>query len=209
MNNLHLHTLTATLAALAFGASAGLAQANFADTVVPPVPSNIQVPAGNKLYLKAHAVGTQNYICRATTTGYGWVLFGPQATLFLTFKWFSGEIRQQVMTHFLSQNPDEGGTARPTWQSSTDTSTIWGRAAASSTDPNYVAPNSVAWLLVEVVGRQEGPTGGDFLGQTTFVHRLSTLGGVAPATGCTQQSNVGDAILVPYETDYFFYKAVR
>src|SRR4029434_1014551 len=29
----------------------------------PPVPPNIQVPAGNKAFLEGHAVGTQNYIC--------------------------------------------------------------------------------------------------------------------------------------------------
>ena len=47
----------------AFAASLRTAQA-YADAVTPPpVPANIQVPAGNKAFLVGHAVGTQNYIC--------------------------------------------------------------------------------------------------------------------------------------------------
>jgi hypothetical protein len=42
---------------------------------------------------------------------------------------------------------------------------------------------------------------------TTFIQRLSTSEGVAPATGCSQSTNVGATALVPYTTDYFFYKA--
>ena len=52
----------ATALAVAFTAS--LPQPAHAYYVTPPrVPSNIQVPAGNKVFLKGHAVGTQNYIC--------------------------------------------------------------------------------------------------------------------------------------------------
>jgi hypothetical protein len=174
---------------------------------VPPVPSNIQVPTGNVPYLKAHAVGTQNYICRATDTGFAWTLFGPQATLFIKIDWFPADIQQQVMTHFLSPNPDEAGLARPTWQSSLDTSAVWGKAVASSTDPNFVAAGAIPWLLVEIVGAERGPSGGSSLTQTTYIHRLSTSEGVAPASGCSQTSNVGAAVLVPYSTDYYFYKA--
>jgi hypothetical protein len=136
---------------------------------------------------------------------FAWTLFGPQATLFFRFKWIGGEIRQQIMTHFLSPNPAEGGTARATWQSSLDTSALWGRAIASSSDPIFVAPGAIPWLLVEVVGAEQGPTG-DTLTPTTFIQRLNTSGGVQPSTGCSQ-STVGSTVLVPYTTDYFFYKA--
>jgi len=41
-----------------------------AAAVTPPaVPANIQVPAGSKAFLAAHAVGTQDYICRAHRHG--------------------------------------------------------------------------------------------------------------------------------------------
>ena len=33
------------------------------DFVSPPVPPNLEVSAGNKLFLVGHAVGTQQYIC--------------------------------------------------------------------------------------------------------------------------------------------------
>src|SRR5262249_5365232 len=152
-----------------------------ANTVTPPpVPGDIRVPSGNVPFLEGHAVGTQNYVCAPSGSGFAWKLFGPQATLFLTFKVFNIEVRQQVTTHFLSANPDENGVARPTWQSSLDTSAVWGKASKSSIDPAYVAAGAIPWLLVEVVGAGRGPAGGNVLTPTTFIHRLNTSGGVAP-----------------------------
>ena len=53
-----------------------------ADRVTPPaVPANIQVPAGSKAFLAAHAVGTQDYICLPTGTGFAWTFFAPQPRL--------------------------------------------------------------------------------------------------------------------------------
>src|SRR3712207_1907121 len=101
----------------------------------PSVPTGLEVPAGNTAFLKGQATGTQNYICKLSGSGFAWTLFGPQATLFVKIPWLNGAITQQIMTHFLSSNPVEGGTPRATWQSSLDTSAIWGRAIASSSDP--------------------------------------------------------------------------
>ena len=53
-----------------------------ADLVPPPVPPNLEVPAGNQAFLEGHAIGTQNYICLPSGSGFAWTLFGPQATLF-------------------------------------------------------------------------------------------------------------------------------
>jgi hypothetical protein len=180
-----------------------LAQAGAATT--PPVPDNIQVPPGNTLFFVGHAVGTQNYVCLPTDSGVGFVLFTPQATL------FNPRNGNQIMTHYFSPNPDEGGTVRATWQHSRDSSTVWGRVfeGHSSSDPNYVAPGAIPWLLVTVVGSQEGPTGGDWLAQTTYIQRLNTAGGVAPSTGCSSIEDVGNQAFVPYETDYLFYKQGR
>jgi hypothetical protein len=63
--------------------------------------------------------------------------------------------------------------------------------------------------LLQVVGAQDGPTGGDKLLETTFIQRLNTSGGVAPLTGCTHSTDVGKMALVPYTADYFFYKATK
>jgi hypothetical protein len=166
------------------------------------VPANIQVPAGNKLFLVGHAVGTQNYVCLPADDGVKFVLYTPQATLFAK--------QQQVTTHYFSPNPVEGGTIRATWQHSKDTSTVWGQVMEghSSTDPAFVAPDAIPWLLVTVVGAQAGRTGNGALTETTFIQRINTVGGIAPATGCTSPADVGNRAFVPYTTDYYFYKKI-
>ena len=194
--------LIACATALVVAFTVSLPQSAHADHVTPPpVPANIQVPAGNKAFLEGHAVGTQDYICLPSGSGFAWTFFEPQATLF-------NDDDKQVITHFLSPNPFEGGTPRATWQHSRDTSTVWAFAtpATTSTDPAFVAPGAIPWLRLEVVGAQDGPTGGHKLTATTFIQRLHTSGGVAPSTGCILSTDVGKKALVPYTADYFFYK---
>src|SRR4029434_1052858 len=108
------HWIAASLVIIALG------QSTFADDDLraPRVPPAIQVPAGNTPFLVGQAVGTQNYVCLPSASGFSWTLFGPQATLFFTFKTSNSEIQQQITTHFLSANPDENGMPRPTWKTS-------------------------------------------------------------------------------------------
>jgi uncharacterized protein DUF3455 len=173
-----------------------------ADDITPPaVPDNLQVPMGNTAFLVGHAAGTQGYICQPTATGFAWTFVKPQATLF-------DDHDEQLITHFLSTNTFESpSTTRPTWQDSADTSRVWGKAIANSSDPAFVEAGAIPWLLLQVVGSQAGPTGGAALTATTYIHRLSTSGGVAPSAGCAQSTDVGGKALVPYSADYFFYKA--
>jgi hypothetical protein len=183
----------------------------YADEItVPPVPTGIEVEAGNEAFLVGHAVGTQNYVCLPSAGGVGFVLFTPEATLF-------NDDDKQVTTHFFSPNPSEPNTnpalsavglIRPTWQAR-DSSTVWGvvKQGNASTDPAFVAPNAVAWVKVTKTGTEEGPTGGATLANTTFVQRLNTAGGVAPSTGCTSSADIGHLAFVPYTADYFFYRA--
>ncbi|MGE0821619.1 MAG: DUF3455 domain-containing protein [Candidatus Binatia bacterium] len=166
----------------------------------PPVPANLQVPAGHKVFLVGHAVGTQQYFCKFSGTSYAWTFFGPQATLFK-------DNGKQILTHFLSPNPWENGTARATWQDAKDSSTVWATPIASSSDPALVEPGAVPWLLLEVGGDQSGLTDGDYLTRTTFIQRLNTSGGVAPVTGCAAAPDIGAKALVPYMADYFFYES--
>src|SRR6266542_583619 len=133
-----------------------------ADVTPPPLPADIQVPAGNKAFLEGHGFGTQNYICLPSGSGFAWTLFTPQATLL-------DDLDRQVTTHFFSPNPFEDGTVRAAWQHSRDTSTVWGQVIVPSSDPNFVARDSIPWLLVQKVGVQDGPTGGDTLTATTFI----------------------------------------
>ena len=185
--------------------SSQAAQAN--DITPPPLPPGLApVPAGQKLFLVGHAVGTQNYVCRPSGAGVAYVLFTPEATLF-------GDDGGQIITHYFSPNPFEpntdpkvvaDGVIRPTWQHR-DTSTVWAKVH----QPNgavTVDPNAIAWLLLDVVGAQDGPTGGNKLSVTTFIQRLNTTGGLAPSTGCSSLTDVGNQAFVPYTADYFFYK---
>jgi hypothetical protein len=165
----------------------------------PAVPANLVVPGGLQPYLVGQAEGTQNYMCTVGPAGYAWTFFGPQATL-------SDATGRQVMTHFLSPNPDESGAARATWLSSDDSTSVWAAAVASSTDPAYVAPGAIPWLLLRVVGDDDGPAGPGALTGTQFIQRINTAGGAAPAGGCKSASDVGRKALVPYTTDYVFYR---
>jgi hypothetical protein len=167
----------------------------------PQVPTNLEVEEGHRPFLMGHATGTQNYTCLPQGAAFAWIHHGPQATL------FDDEYRQ-LTTHFLSENPAEGGARRAAWQHSRDTSTVWALAVESSTDPNYVAPGAVAWLKLRIVGAQYGPDGGDRLTKTTFIQRVNTSGGVAPSSPCAA-GNVGERAFVPYTTDYVFYRAGR
>ena len=203
---------TAGLMAIAINASVAMGQT--ASAITPPsVPPDLNVPAGNVPFLKGQATGTRNYYCLPSASGVGaWTFFGPTATLFIKFKWFNTEISQQIMTHFLSSNPHEAspnpieqGLSRPTWQSSLDSSAVWAKALMSSTDPAYVAQGAIPWLLLQVVGAERGPTNGAMLTPTTYIHRINTSGGVKPTTSCA----VGTTLLVPYTTDYIFYKSAQ
>jgi uncharacterized protein DUF3455 len=128
-------------------------------------------------FLVLHAVGTQNYTCN----GQGeWGPAVPDAKLYAS----NGH---QVGTHY----------AGPTWQFQ-DGSTAVGQRIGM-----YVASEtSIAWLLLKVLSTTVGPDG-DRLTQTTYIQRLNTVGGVPPAGSCT----AGNKASVPYEADYYFYRA--
>ena len=209
------HTLfIACVTALAVALTAGLPQPAHAEHVTPPdAPANIKVPAGAKAFLVGHATGTQNYVClpcpnpstppgtKCPGSGFVFMLFTPEATLF-------GDNEKQIITHYFSPNPEEGGTIRATWQDSHDTSTVWAFATATATnssDPTFVQPGAVAWLKLQVVGAQNGPIGSNKLTSTTFIQRVNTSGGLAPSAGCDSSADVGHQAFVPYTADYVFY----
>lgn len=187
--------------ALSMAFTIALPLAAHAQTVTPPpVPAGLEVPAPNEAFLVGHAFGTQNYVCQpAKSLGQVvWTLFTPEATLF-------NEQRDQLITHFFSPNPAEGGVAiRATWQDSRDTSIVWARAIASAADPT--GSGAIPWVTLVTVGTQVGPTGGTTLSKTTFVQRLNTVGGSAPETGCDIPTDIGKKAFQPYTADYFFYK---
>jgi uncharacterized protein DUF3455 len=202
-NRTTLRMPIACVTALAVALLVALAQPAHADHRLRPprVPAKLEVGVGNTVFLISHAIGTQNYVCLPSAAGFGWSLFTPQAVLF-------DDQQQQLITHFFSVNPSDG-LVRPAWQHSRDTSRVWVSLvdqATRATDPEFVAPGAIAWLLLRMAGTEEGPTGGRTLADTTYIQRVNTAGGVMPATGCSQSSDVGKRAFVPYEADYVFYK---
>ena len=192
--------LIACVSALGVGVTLALPHAVDAQTVSPPsVPPGLEVPAGNVAFLLGRGVGTQNYECQpADAIGHvAWVLFTPEATLF-------SDQQDQLTTHFFSPSPEEGVVVRATWQDSRDTSIVWAKAVATADDPT--GSGAIAWVKLQTAGTQVGPTGGTTLSNTTFVQRVHTVGGSAPATGCALPTDIGRRAFVPYTADYFFYK---
>jgi hypothetical protein len=217
----HLRRAVAAAGVLALLAPALPAAAGAGPRIAaPPVPGNLQPPSGHKAYRRGHAIGTQNYICmpcpnaitpaaNCPASGFAWAFFGPQATIFDV----EGGDDAQIMTHFLSPNPEEDGKLRPAWQHSRDTSLVWANnsipPAQSSSDPAYVEPGAIPWLLLPVAGVQGGPTGGARLTRTTYIQRLNTVGGIAPAAGCAAAGDAGKKAMVDYSADYYFYRAAK
>jgi hypothetical protein len=210
-----------SLAALATLAVSGVSHAHErtldtkAEITSPITPVAIAPPAGNSAFLVGHAVGTQGYVCLPTSTGASWTVNNarPEATLFTNL--FGEGV--QIITHFLSPDtnpnsysPNPLPFGNPTWQSSFDSSKVWGQVThsiAAGSDPSCPNAGSLACVLLQVVGSEQGPTGGKLLTKTTFVQRLNTGGGSAPGTGCLVPGDIGKQALVPYSADYYFFRA--
>jgi hypothetical protein len=180
----------------------------------PTTPERIMPPAGTLAFLLGHGVGTQGYVCLPTATGASWTVNNarPEATLFTHV--FGETV--QIITHFLSPvvNPNDIGPkpsrfGDATWQSSFDSSRVWAQKQnflTAGTDQSCPNSGSIDCLLLQVIGSDEGPAGGRLLTRTTFIQRLNTNGGSAPATGCLVTGDVGKQVLVPYSADYYFFR---
>jgi Protein of unknown function (DUF3455) len=116
-----------------------------------------------------------------------WLFTDPEATLYKT----TG-VSRPIGTHFLNF-----ATGRPVWQLKDDSSVEAARTVTVSG-----GTGNIAWLLLQAVVTTAG-SDGDRLTSTTWVQRLNTSGGVAPAETCVP----GDRIAVPYSADYFFWRA--
>lgn len=135
-------------------------------------------------FLEVHAMGTQNYTCQADGS---WLFSDPVADLYEPAK-----APKASGSHYLNF-----ASGRPVWEFK-DGSTV--EAARKVTVP--AGSGNIASLLLEAVVTTAGPDG-DRLTRTTWVQRLNSSGGVAPAGACAP----GDTIAVAYSTDYVFWTA--
>jgi len=153
------------------------------------IPDAVAAPAGTTLKLKLHGWGDQIYTCTASggadggadagATTYAWVLKTPMATLY-------DDTDTKQGTH----------TMGPTWTAN-DTSAIVGAKQFSDPGP---AADAIPWLLLKVTSHA-GTTG--TFSDVTWVQRLNTAKGVAPATGC-DAAHVNTDVSVAYSADYYF-----
>lgn len=145
------------------------------------VPDALNPPESVTLALALPADGVQVYVCGSAKPGDApaWLLDGHHALL--------GSRSDVVGTHF----------AGPTWQT-LDGSSVKGAKLTSADAPS---PDAIPWLLLAGTASAEGQ-----LARVTFIQRLGTVGGKAPAAGC-DASHLGARALVPYQATYYFYRA--
>jgi hypothetical protein len=155
--------------------------AAFGALAPPAVPEEIAVPEGHKPFLLGHAVGVQIYTCTTVAGGFAWGPATPRADLF-------DDHGSVIVRHF-------GG---PSWQAK-DGSTVVGRRDRTLS----VDATSIPWL--RLAASSSPGADGDRLAGTTYIQRIATTGGLAPAAEQCNASTA-DAVPVPYTADYVFWK---
>ena len=91
----------------------------------------------------------------------------------------------------------------PTWEA------LDGSIVAAARDGGAtVDPTAVDWLRLKATSATAGPDG-DRLGATTYIQRIHTAGGLAPAAADCDAGNVAEQREIPYSADYVFFKATN
>jgi hypothetical protein len=146
----------------------------------PNIPAELSVPAGARLKANYAARGVQIYVCAVPAAGGApaWTLKAPHAVL--------SHRSETAAIHF----------AGPSWQA-LDGSLVTGTRVASVPAPDATA---IPWLLLQAATN----VGPGLFADVTWIQRLTTIGGAAPAAGC-DVDHVNAQVLVPYRADYLFY----
>jgi len=149
------------------------------------LPGPVQVPAGNKVAMETVGIGQITYECRAkanTAGEYEWFFVGPDAKLV-------DRSGKQVGKYY-------GPPA--TWENM-DGSKVTATQVA-------VAPAMAGSIPYQLVKANPAMGTGMMTG-TTYIQRVATRGGVAPAVACGA-STLGTKQVVQYQADYIFYRAM-
>ena len=151
-----------------------------ADAITAPEPAvnlgtctNLAAPAGTKQLARVFAKGVQVY----RYDGQAWIQITPSAVLTA-----DSAGHQTVGMHY----------SGPTWEG-IDGGKVVGTPAGSCT-PNA---NAIPWLMLNAVSDGEG-----VFKAATFIQRVNTTGGKAPATA----GMTGEVRSIPYTAEYFFYR---
>jgi hypothetical protein len=143
------------------------------------VSERLRIPDAQTLLLTAKGVGVQIYksqLKSGSTTEFEWVLKEPRANLY-------DNSRQKIGKHY----------AGPTWESN-DGSKVVGRLKQSVPAPKA---GNIPWLLVEAQSHE----GKGIFSEVSYILRVDTVGGVAPAYPPTAQ---GQEKQVRYKATYIF-----
>lgn len=183
-----IRTSLTTLALL--GAAAALTACGSMSSPAAPafnqssLPTAVQVPAGQRIAMETVGAGDITYECRAKKdmpSAFEWVFVGPDAKLMDR----SGKV---VGRYY-------GPPA--TWESN-DGSKVTATQLA-------VAPASAGNIPLQLVKANPAMAMGAMQG-VTYIQRVATQGGVAPAAACTA-ANAGQKQVVKYQADYIIWKA--
>jgi len=161
------------VSAVACGRPASASQAPQAQ---PAAADNVTVPAALAVPAGQQLVATLNVDQGSqvyTCTGGAWTLKEPAAVL------------KSGTEEFLH-------TAGPQWISTND-----GSAVTGATSATMAAPGAIPQLLLKATAHR----GDGLLGSVSYIQRLDTHGGVAPAGTC----NAGAQQAVGYSAQYRFY----
>lgn len=176
-----INRLFVLLAVVTFAAQSARADEGGRAPELPlPLCQSIRVEEGHKVASHTYAVGVQVY----RWNGAAWAFVEPVANLYAD-KGFRG----QVGTHY----------AGPTWESNSGSRVVARRVQNTGCTPDA---NAIPWLLLETVST-DGP---GIFRKVSFIQRVNTTGGVAPAAPGTF---VGEEARVPYTAEYFFYRAAN
>ncbi len=157
---------------------------------LPPPNATAELPAALRpathetLAMIVPARGVQIYECRARKdppAAYEWAFVAPKAELFDTRG-------QRIGRHY----------AGPHWESNDGSrivATVKERVDAPTAD-------AIPWLLL--AARPVVPQGA--FGKVTSIQRVNTVGGKAPAAGCSD-ATAGTSLRVAYTADYYFFTA--
>ena len=154
------------------------------DSAQKGLPALIQVATANTLVLETKASGTIEYQCskeKDPLTTYKWSMVGPKAEL-------SNEGGEKVGDY-------SGPPAR------------WGHKDGSFVTGSQVAvsPNGSKNIPLQLV-KADVSGGLGALTAISYIQRVKTQGGVAPAKKCSAD-NEGEKAEVDYKAEYWFWKA--
>ncbi|MBE7368577.1 DUF3455 domain-containing protein [Ramlibacter sp. HM2] len=145
------------------------------------LPAAVQVPSGHRVAMETVGVGEITYECRVKAGGgHEWFFVGPDAKLM-------DRAGKQVGRYF-------GPPA--TWENM-DGSRVTATQVA-------VAPADAGSIPLQLV-RANPAMGNGAMNGVTYIQRVATQGGVAPAAACGA-ANLGTKQVVRYQADYIFYK---